>query len=405
MTEKLTLEERLARAARSQASSPEAAAGLVRKLSQLDMICLFHRGDDIDLISEMIGPYLAQVDGDVLYYSGFCRALQLALTHAAPQAESDAHARLILETRSHNAIVLLGLMLLDHAKGRAQDREVYRCTRMTLGQYLDAVETLSFPGNREAARVFRSWREQFLKNAAPSAPLADVLADLLRRYIRAWTVLDFLDRVLYYMNKLSRSLKGDPDRELEEAMRQYLDGPRLTCLDVEEAEEWEDEPEDEWEEPLDIGDGYEEETVGPDQKFREAVEWCIAESRLAGAEEGREGHMVSGMDYFDLVVSYSWDAPDPAGKRVSAGEIRQQVLLPYRDYSPQALRKLAEQAPNPAFRALLERFVSQGWPSAAMWEVNEAISNLFMLWVGPYLTMDGGASAARSRIAPGEKKW
>ena len=387
MTEKLTLEERLARAARSQAASPEVAAGLVRKLSQFNIIDLFRRGDDIDLISEMIGPYIDQIDGNVLYYSGFCRAFQLALTHAASQAEPYAHARLVLETRIQNAVVLLGLMLLDHAKGRERDREVYHCTRMTLGQYLDAMETLSFPGDGEPDRAFRSWREQFLKSADPSAPLADVLADLLRRYIRAWTVLDFLNCVLYYMNKLSRRLEGDPDRELEETMRQYLEGMRLILLDVEEAEEWEDEPEDEWEEPLDTGDRYEAKTVGPGSEFREAVGQCIAEARLAGSEEGQDGHGVSGMDYFDLAVDYSWDAADPAGETISAGEIREQILLPYQDYSLQALKELAEQAPIPAFRALLERFISEGWPSAAMREVNEVISHLFMLWVGPYLTM------------------
>lgn len=387
MTEKLTLEERLARAARSQAASPEVAAGLVRKLSRLNIINLFQRGGDIDLISEMIGPYIDQIDGNVLCYSSFCRAFQLALNHAASQAEPDAHARLVLETRIQNAIVLLGLMLLDHAKGRERDREVYHCTRMTLGQYLDAVETLSFPGDGEPDRAFRSWRGQFLKSADPSAPLADVLEDLLRRYIRAWTVLDFLSRVLYYMNKLSRRLEGDPDRELEEAMRQYLDGMRLTCLDVEEAEEREDVPEDEWEEPLDTGDRYAAETVGPGPEFREAVGQCIAEARLAGSEERQEGHGVSGMDYFDLAVAYSWDAADPAGETISAGEIRKQIFLPYQDYSPQALKELAGQAPAPAFRALLERFLSEGWPSEAMSEVNLAVSHLFMLWAGPYFML------------------
>jgi len=154
-----------------------------------------------------------------------------------------------------------------------------------------------------------------------------------------------------------------------------------------EALPWEDEPEDEWEEPLDTGDRYEAKTVGPGSEFREAVGQCIAEARLAGSEEGQDGHGVSGMDYFDLAVDYSWDAADPAGETISAGEIREQILLPYQDYSLQALKELAEQAPIPAFRALLERFISEGWPSAAMREVNEVISHLFMLWVGPYLTM------------------
>lgn len=380
MMEKLTLEERVARAARSQAASPEAAVELVRKLSQLDTTYIFHGNNDIDLMYEMIGPHLEQIGDDVLHYAGFCRGLQMASIHAMPQAELDAHSRMILETRFKNAVILLGLMLLDHAKGRGWDKGVYRCTRMTLGQYLDALETLAFPGDPEPGRVFRKWREQFLKSADPAAPLADVLADLLRQYIRGWTVLNFLSRVLYYMTKLSRSLEGDPDREFEEAMRQRIDE---ACLNLAEAEAWADERE----EFQDTGKYDEERTVGPDQEFREAVSRCVAEARLAGAEKELEGHVVSGKDYFDLAVTCFWDTADPAGETISAGEMRDQLLLPYRDYSPQVLKELAEQAPTPAFRALLEQFISKGWPFAALREVNMAVSHLIMLWVGPYLTM------------------
>lgn len=384
MMEKLTLEERIARAARSQAASPEAAVELVRKLSQFNVSYIFHGGDDIDLMCEMIGPYLDQIGGDVLYYSGFCRSFLLASTHAKSQAMPGARSRIILETRFKNAVILLGLMLLDHAKGRERDRELCRCTRMTLGQYLDAVETLAFSEDREPGRKFRDWRETFLKSADPTAPLADALAEVLRRYIRGWTVLDFLNRILYYMGKLSRSLEGDPDREIEEAMRQRIDE---ACLDLKEVEE----REDGCEESPDAGGYYKEGTVGPAQEFREAVGRCIAEARLAGAEkEEREGRVVSGKDYFDLAVTYSWDAADPAGETISAGEVRGQILLPNRDYSPQALKALAEQAPIPAFRTLLERFLSERWLSEAMLEVNMAVSSLFMLFIGPYMVMGMG---------------
>lgn len=155
----------------------------------------------------MIGPYMDQIGGDVLDYSGFCRSLQKASMFAMPQAKLDACTSMILETQFKNAIILLGLMLLDHAKSRDQSKEVYRCTRMPLGQYLDALETLAYPGNERLYRVFQ--RELFLESADPSAPLADVLADLLWRYTRTWTVPNFLNRVLHYMNRLSRSLKGD----------------------------------------------------------------------------------------------------------------------------------------------------------------------------------------------------
>ena len=64
------------------------------------------------------------------------------------------------------------------------------------------------------------------------------------------------------------------------------------------------------------------------------------------------------------------------------------IFLPCRDCSPQALEEEpAQKTSNPAFRALLEWFISEGWASVAMSEVNVAVSNLLTLWVGLYLTM------------------
>ena len=380
MIEKLSLEERIARAKRSQAASPESAAGLVRKLSQLNMDHVFLTGDDIDLMSEQIGVFLDQIEGPVLYYSGLCRGLRLASIHAKSQTESNARSRMILETRCKNAVVLLGLMLLDHAKGRGQDREVYHCTRMTLGQYLDALETLAYPGKDGLCQTFRSWRELFLESADPAAPLADVLANLLRQYIRGWTVLDFLKRVLYCMNKLSCRLEGDPDLEFEEDMHQQMEA---AYLKPEKEEEWDDE----WEECPDAGGYFEEQMVGPSQKFREAVHRCIDEARLAGAEE--EGQYADlSKDYFNLATAYFWDVADPAGETISAGEMRSGILLTSWDCSSQALKeRLAGRPTSPAFRALLERFISEQWPSMAISEVNMAVYNLSMLWVRPYVAM------------------
>lgn len=67
--------------------------------------------------------------------------------------------------------------------------------------------------------------------------------------------------------------------------------------------------------------------------------------------------------------------------------MRGQIFLPDRDFSPASLRALAGEAPSPEFRTLLERLASEQCLSAAASEFNEAVSNLFMLWVGPYLWM------------------
>lgn len=331
---KLTLEERIARAARSQAASPEAAAGLVQRLAQLHTVHIFHGNADLERMYELIGPYMDRVGDDVLYYAGFCRSIHLAFTDGAP-------LRPVLGTRTGNAVVLLGLMLLDHAKGRGWDKEVYRCTRMTLGQYLDALETVAFPEDGDAGRKFRRWREEFLKFYVPSVPLADVLADLLRLYVHGWKKLDYLDHILRCMEGLSN----------------YLE---------------------------------EERTADLDREFRQAMRQAVSEmgtSHVEVVEEEREPYSDPGEHYFNRAVTYFWDVPDPAGEGISAGDVRDQIFLPDRDYSPQAVEKLAQQAPTPAFRALLERFLSERRLSSAVSEVNSAVSNLFMLWVGPYLWM------------------
>lgn len=229
--------------------------------------------------------------------------------------------------------------LLDHAKGRGRDKAVYHCTRITLGQYLDALETLAFPGEPALGQDFRCWRELFRKAYDPSAPLADVLADLLRQYIHGWKRLDCLDHVLCCMEGLSRYWErentADLDRELRETMRQCFADMGVTNVELAE-------------------------------------------------EDEREQYLDPVEHYFDLALSYSWDAPDPAGEETKARDVREQIFLPNRDYSLPALEKWVEQAPAPEFRALLERFISERWLSDAATEVNEAVSSLFMLWVGPY---------------------
>ena len=167
----MTLEERLERAAKSQASSPEAAVRLVQRFARLHSACLFHGNADLDLMYGLIGPYMNQMEDDILHYSGFCHSVNLAVfAEDAPQAGTEIPFRPSLGIRAGNAVVLMGLMLLDHAKGRGQDEEIYHCTRMTLGQYLDALEAAALPEAGETVQKFRHWRELFLKRCPPPPP-------------------------------------------------------------------------------------------------------------------------------------------------------------------------------------------------------------------------------------------
>lgn len=242
-----------------------------------------------------------------------------------------------------NAVVLLGLMLLDHAKGRGRTKNIYHCTRMTLGQYLDALDAAAFSHAENLRLNFRSWREEFLNVYPASTPLGDVLGDILRLYIHGWKRLDCFDHVVRCMKELSSYLEeeetADLDREFREAMRQAVSTMGLSNVEVVE-------------------------------------------------EDEREQYPDPVKHYLDLALAYSWDAVDPAGETVKARAVRSQIFLSDWDYSPQAVEQLMEQAPTPEFRVLLEQFISEQRPVSGMSEVNRAVSILFTLCVWPYLQMD-----------------
>lgn len=228
MKEKLTLEERIARAEHTQAASPESAAKLVQQLARLHNVHLFHGNADLDLMYELIGPYMEQVEEDILHYSGLCVSIHLAFTGCMAWKDASRPSSAVLEARAGNAVVLLGLMLMDHVKGRGRDKEVYHCTRMTLKQYLDAVERLAAPGEERPLQKFRRWRELFQLQYDPASPLPDVLAELLRQYIRGWKVFHWLDHILRCAEEFLEEREQDPDaaaRHMERLRSYSLDLP------------------------------------------------------------------------------------------------------------------------------------------------------------------------------------
>lgn len=345
----LTLEKRLERAAKSQAASPEAAARLVQRLAQTHTVSVFSNQDDLARASGLLEEYMDRLEEDLMHYGGFCRSFWMAVEDDAPrlaQGGASALYRPVLGTRVNNAVVLLGLMLLDHARGRRRDRDVYHCTRMTLGQYLGALPTLAYPGDGPADQRFRTWRDLFLRNADPSAPLADALADILRSYIAGWRVLGRLDHILDCMDGLAGYLEEERTAEL-------------------------------------------------DRGFREAMRQCIAETGVENVEvvvEDERERLPDPYGHFlGLARAYSGDVPDPGAEDTAAGAVREQVFLSRWDYSPQTLATLAEEAPSPAFRALLEEHIDPKGLRVALAKVNRAVTDLFMLWVDPYLRMEKAA--------------
>lgn len=347
----LTMEERLALAARSQASSPETAAKLVERLSKIPTTTLFAEHADLELMYHLIGVYWDLPEEDPLHYSGFCRSFRMALEadFVSPvnlpwRTES---LRPVLGGRVNNAIVLLGLMLLDHVKGRLRDKTIYHCTRMTLGQYLDALETLAFPEEDTLpAQRFRTWRDASLRRHDRSAPLGDVLADILRGYIAGWHEFDHLDHIL----------------RCTSALACYLE---------------------------DVAEELPQEEVERVRQFRETLR-CRYDPELEGWAplETDKRHSDPGGYFFCLANEYLDNVPDLGGKDTPARAIRSQIFLPRRDYDLEVLHALADLSPSPDLGALLKKYGDPKRLTAAMAKIDIAALDLHMLWIEPYLRME-----------------
>ena len=395
----LTLEERLERSARSQAASPETAARLVERFSGLPPWQLFFGKPDVDAMYGLTGEFWEHPDVDMDSYHGFSHSFRLAAeqdnapfrlplllsplgvprlaqpllgkpplglspqglpSQGQPSPESPNPYKPVWGVRVNNALILLGLMLLDHTKGRLKPKGFYHCTRMTLGQYLDALAGVGLwtDGSPGLAQGFQVWRDMLLADYGAASPLGETLAGILRRYMAAWQEFDHLDHILRCIGALSCYL------EQEEAGR-TLPGEEMDRV----------------------------------RRFREAL--CQYGSDLEGWElvEQDKRYLDPKGYYFTLACEYPEDLPDPGDRNVAPGSLRSQIFLSERDYSPETLRGLAAGSPSQDLRTLLERYVCEERLASAMREVNTAVAGIYVLFVEPYLRM-GGAGAEPPQNLP-----
>ena len=395
----LTLEERLERSARSQAASPETAARLVERFSGLPPWQLFFGKPDVDAMYGLTGEFWEHPDVDMDSYHGFSHSFRLAakqdnapfrlprlgvsplgvprleqppseqpplkqsrlepsplkqpplgLSPGLPSPESQNPYKPVWGVRVNNALILLGLMLLDHTKGSLKPKGFYHCTRMTLGQYLDALAGLGLwtDGSPGLAQGFQGWRDMLLADYGAASPLGETLAGILRRYMAAWQEFDHLDHILRCIGTLS------------------------CCLEQEEA-----------------GRTLPGEETDRVRRFREAL--CQCGSDLEGREpvEQDKRYLDPKGYYFTLACEYPENLPDPGDRNVAPGSLRSQIFLSERDYSPETLRGLAAGSPSPDLRTLLERYVCEERLASAMREVNTAVTGIYVLFVEPYLRIGG----------------
>lgn len=369
---RLTLAERLALAAQSRASSPEAAAALVKSFAGLPAGCICCKAPDAQTLYDLTGEFWEDPRVDVDSYRKFCNLFPLAM------AESDGPGQLsrqphdaelrrpVWGTRVNNALVLLGEMLLDQAMGR-RDEEVCCCLRMTLGQYLQAVSGPDYRRSASQAECFTAWRDSLLQETDADQPLSQALAGILRRYMTGWQVLDRLDYLLRCLGGLALCL--------EKAGIQFKVSPAPGSDDA--------------------GKGNLSLLLSASRSEDAAAAHRLRmDLRRCGI--GRYPSDLPAMDpdcrdprgyFLQLAQDYDPGLPDP-GSEMEAGTLRWQLFLPDWQYGPETFRTFAKRWPYPEFGPLLAECLAYDRVCGAFCEVNKAVIDLYMLWVEPYLCLE-----------------
>lgn len=350
----LTLEERLELVKKSQVASPETAAKMVQRFSEIHSAYILCRSPYIGSMIEMVGEFWDFPDVSIENYRGFCHGFRLALENDTSLGGFDP--RLVgwyqptWGCLTNNAMVLLGMRLLAHAKGLECTKDVYYCMQMTLQQYLDALADLSFrkDGTLDQGRVelMKSLSGIVLMDCDGSKPLREAIEDILNRYIAAWHDLDHLDHIIRCMAAYVCYL------EEEEAGKPLL-----------------------------------QEEKDKIRRFREAL--LQYDSGLDGREllEPNVRYPIPDGYYYTLACAYPTDIPDLESLDISPETLRSRLFLHEQNYDPEILKELVKEAPSPDLGALLEKHISDNEQVKAMEELNKAVGNLYALWVEPYLQL------------------
>ena len=364
---RLTLEERLALAARSKAATPEAAAALVRRFHELPAGCIFCGTSDVDAMNELTGEFWDVPRVDVDSYRGFCPSFLMAMEHdndlvlGSWRPEDFDPDRLLLSVRVNNALVLLGEILLDQVMGRQRHKEIYHSLRMTLRQYLDVLTGPDFLRSESETEWFTAWREKILEKMDGDQSLAEALAGVLRRYVSAWEPFDRLNHILCCLGGLAFHLEKEGTRYDVDRCSDEDAALVLTTSRTEKAKAaW---------------------------RFRRALRrFGIGKNRQELPQADQECQ--DPREYLlKLALEYAPDLPDP-GSEMEAKTLRGRIFLPHWSRDLDALWRLLENALFPEFEPFLKGCPDRDRLAEAIREVNTAVMDLYMLWVEPYLWLE-----------------
>lgn len=373
----LSLEERLQRAAASQASSPESAA---RKVMDLAEICPAYlmTMEDLDLLHDINGEYWEEDDIDIMHYGEFCRIFPKSFDFSLMESPFGLNLGLTLT----NGIISIALMFLDNAKNKKS--RLYPMLRMTLGDFWHAIRDTCYDktGTKCQARYDQNQQtmELFMEGKDYAMSLKDAIAYLLHKYELSLNLLNYYEHIISCEVGYQIYLQGQEEIEAE------LEDE----FEDESAYEWEDEFEDSevWDESTTDCSVYDMEPISSNEfcaedEFDEEAKDFLARQQLDAYLEYMnplEYYMQKIEEYDPIEHAFESDS-------LPINSVRHALLMKRADYSPTSLRQVAESIKSPHFREIFLYSIREKELAYAMKQANDAVSDLYLLLVSGFINI------------------
>ena len=367
----LSLEERLECLKNGRASTPEAAAAKLKRISQIPFSDLIHDGNDLDLLFDTCGleEYADCPGVDIDHYYQFCNIYRYLLADAVKDSPGK-----FLHTKKNvqfvNAMLMLASMFMDKTKNKKSN--LYCALNMSLNDYWTAAIDIcvddSGKRNLKRRELLINARNKCIGRRNPDVTLKSEIGYMLNQYLIGWELFAKLQEVLKCDAALQERLSRD---EIFESIGD-VDDCDYDCDETEDTGSAMDD--------LDVEDGL---------QIREQSEDCeipLSENLDCSLVDEYNLQIDPAGHYLDQLSRFRAPIHDFMDERVKY--IRESVMFTADCYSPDALNEMRKKLNYTCFQAEFDKIV-ESKEFEVSYRICETVSiRIYRLLVLPFLGIE-----------------
>ncbi|MCM1164632.1 MAG: hypothetical protein NC299_15465 [Lachnospiraceae bacterium] len=370
----MTVSERIERMKRSAAYSPEDAALRVKSMAETEIT---------EMWADKVKNNIAPSSWDAPTYAEFCATVADEVEKSLSRPDKSPYESKFGNSTADKILALTFDLTEVPVNFQNAAPPIYYNTRMRLGEYLDALIGISVAedGSVDAARV-RKYRE--LKDGFPEEllgmPLCSAVRYISDKYSDPRSELGRADHVISCYHSAVYTIE---EQDIRADAMGFFDPPDdddyyYSCDDEDNA-----------------AATAESSAVGEVCVSEEALDEVPAAEELSAAlcvDDDDEDYRAYFEDTYDIQMDQYQMEHDPFGYYLEQAEktpLGHRQFLLVEDFSPAALKaKADEEDMSPAFRKLVDRYVTEEHISEAFEEIDKVVSELYRLIVEPFVELD-----------------